>query len=123
LSDTFEHALENILKTDSRYHRDAYFFLYQALQFTVERAGKKRHVSGRELLEGIREFAIEKYGPTSRLVFEHWGVRETLDFGKIVFNLIGGGLLARTEEDSIDDFKNGYDFKEAFEDEYVWTTE
>jgi uncharacterized repeat protein (TIGR04138 family) len=33
---------------------------------------------------------------------------------EIVFNMVDHGLLSKTEQDSRDDFKGGYDFYEAF---------
>ncbi len=123
MCDEFERALREVLAADDRYHRDAYLFLFQALERTLSRLDERRHVTGGELLDGIREYAVVMYGPTSRLVFEHWGIRSTLDFGHIVFNLVRAGLLARTENDSLDDFREAFDFKKVFEDEYAWTTE
>lgn len=118
-----EDKLDRILAKDSRYRREAYLFLFQAVEFTVRRLEKRRHVSGQELLAGIRDYASHLYGPMSRLVFEHWGVRESLDFGRIVFSLVDHGLMAKTEDDSLDDFREGFDFKRVFEDEYSWTME
>lgn len=111
-------ALKEILRKDPRYKLEAYSFLMAALNFTVSRLPKPRHVTGQELLEGIREYGLEQFGPMTRTVFEHWGVKSTEDFGNIVFNLIDVGLLGRTEEDSIDDFKGVYDFNKAFDKDY-----
>jgi len=116
---TFEEGLEQILVRDPRYHRDAYFFVREALDHTQkmivkENRGELRHVSGQELLAGIREFAVVQFGPMVPTVFEEWGVRKCQDFGEIVFNMVETGLLAKTEKDSREDFKDGYDFDEAF---------
>jgi uncharacterized repeat protein (TIGR04138 family) len=115
----FDATLENILVKDSRYHRDAYLFVREALDFTQklilkENRGQVRHVSGQELLNGIRQFALQQFGPMVVTVFEEWGVKSCRDFGEIVFNMVEIGLLAKTEEDTRDDFQNGYDFDEAF---------
>lgn len=123
MSDDGEDRLDRVLQEDERYPRDAYIFLLRALDFTLKRLDEKRHISGQELLRGIRDYAAELYGPTARLVFEHWGVEDTLDFGNMVFNLVNHELLAKTESDSLDDFREGFDFKQVFEDEYAWTTE
>ena len=48
------------------------------------------------------------------MVFEHWGVKSTEDFGEIVFNMVNENLLYKTEGDSKEDFKGFYDFEEAF---------
>jgi uncharacterized repeat protein (TIGR04138 family) len=73
-----------------------------------------RHVSGQELLGGIRQFALEQFGPMAQTVFEDWGVRNCQDFGEIVFNMVEIGLLAKRDTDSREDFLAGYDFQEAF---------
>jgi uncharacterized repeat protein (TIGR04138 family) len=116
---SFEAALEKVLAKDPRYHRDAYAFVREALDYTQKRigranGGKLRHVTGQELLEGIREFALEQFGPMTLTVFEEWGIRQCSDFGEIVFNLIEAGVLSKTEKDSRADFAEGYDFEEAF---------
>jgi uncharacterized repeat protein (TIGR04138 family) len=116
---TFEETLEQILAKDPRYQRDAYLFLREALDYTQklvgkENGGKVRHVTGQELLDGIRQFALEQFGPMTLTVFEEWGVRKGSDFGEIVFNLLEIGLLAKTEKDDRADFQGGYDFEDAF---------
>ena len=77
--------------------------------------GEERHIGGRELLEGIRLFAADQFGPMAPLVFERWGVRSSEDFGEIVFNLVDAELLSRRPEDSRLDFVGGFDFDDAFE--------
>ena len=72
------------------------------------------HVSGQQLLEGIRAHALEQFGPLTLMVLEEWGVRRCEDFGELVFNMVENSLLGKTENDSRDDFKGGYDFNEAF---------
>jgi uncharacterized repeat protein (TIGR04138 family) len=129
---SFEQALEQIRAKDPRYARDAYLFLREALDHTQKIANKSaretrssradkpaeglpvRHVSGQELLDGIRTYALEQFGPMVLTVFEEWGIRSCADFGEIVFNMVEIGLLAKTDKDSREDFKNGYSFDEAF---------
>jgi uncharacterized repeat protein (TIGR04138 family) len=115
----FDEAVEQILAKDSRYTRDAYLFVREALDYTQRVVGKEtrgqiRHVSGQELLDGIRRFALNQFGPMVVTVFEEWGVHNCRDFGEIVFNMVESSLLAKTEKDTRDDFQNGYDFTEAF---------
>jgi len=114
----FLEVVEEIVAKDPRYKIEAYHFVMSALNYTQSKFDKPRHVSGRELLEGIREYGLELFGLMTRTVFENWGVRRTEDFGNIVFNMLGEGLLSKTDEDSIEDFKDGYDFKEAFDKGY-----
>jgi uncharacterized repeat protein (TIGR04138 family) len=47
-------------------------------------------------------------------VLEYWGVTNCVDFGEIVFNMIGAGLLGKTDKDRKEDFSGGYDFDEMF---------
>ena len=115
----FDEAVEQILARDSRYTRDAYVFVREALDYTQKVVGKEtrgaiRHVSGQELLDGIRRFALNQFGPMAVTVFEEWGVHNCRDFGEIVFNMLESSLLAKTERDTRDDFQNGYNFTEAF---------
>jgi uncharacterized repeat protein (TIGR04138 family) len=115
----FAEALDSIVASDPRYQRDAYVFLRDALDFTTKQQKKVkgvsvRHVTGPELLDGVRRYALKEFGPMVMTVFENWGIRSCEDIGNIVFNLIGAGVFGKTEEDSIEHFKNVYDFEEAF---------
>jgi len=89
-----------------------------ALDLTLRKLEKPRHISGRELLEGIKKLAEEEFGPMAKIVFEHWGIKNTEDFGHIVFNLVEAGIMSKTEEDSIEDFKDVFDFTKEFERKY-----
>lgn len=106
--------LEPVLNKDHRYKPEAYVFVREGLDHTVRKLEKPRHVSGQELLEGMREYALQEYGPVTKRVLSEWGINECVDFGNIVFNLVNEGLLGKTEEDSIEDFRGGYGFHEAF---------
>jgi len=115
----FAEALDSIVANDPRYHRDAYVFLRDALDYTTKQQKKTkgasvRHVAGPELLEGVRQYALKEFGPMVVTVLSYWGIRSCEDVGHMVFNLIGAGIFGKTEEDSIDDFKNVFDFQEAF---------
>jgi uncharacterized repeat protein (TIGR04138 family) len=109
-----EDLLQTILTRDPRYAAEAYAFVRSGLDYTVRRLEKPRHVSGQELLDGIREFALAEFGPMTQTVLNGWGIQRTEDIGEIVFNMVESGLLGKTEKDSRDDFSNGYDFDEAF---------
>jgi uncharacterized repeat protein (TIGR04138 family) len=117
---SFEEAIDQIAAQDPRYDREAYFFLREALDHTQKIMGKPpkknevRHVSGQQLLNGIREYALQQFGPMTMTVLEEWGIKCCLDFGEIVFNMVETKLLAKTEQDSREDFRNGYDFHDAF---------
>jgi len=114
-----EELLDPILKSDPRYTEQAYFFVRDALDHTVRQLEKHRHINGQELLGGIREYALKEYGPVTKRVLSEWGINECIDIGHIVFNLVNAGLLGKTEEDSLADFSDGYDFSEAFEQPFL----
>lgn len=109
-----EDILQTLLARDSRYTAESYAFVRAGLDYTVRRLDKPRHISGHELLDGIREFALSEFGPMTKTVLNGWGIRRTEDVGEIVFNMVESGLLGKTEKDSRADFANGYDFDEAF---------
>lgn len=115
---TYLRKIEKILVRHSQYKLEAYHFLLAALHHTVSQLKKPRHVSGKELLEGIRDYALEQYGPLARTVLSYWGVHETVDFGHIVFALVEAGILRKQPEDTIQDFEKVFDFKEAFDKGY-----
>ena len=77
-----------------------------------------RHVDGRQLCEGLREFALMNWGMLARTVLSRWNIRRTVDFGRIVFALVDNGHMQKTEEDTIEDFRDVYDFRTAFEADY-----
>ena len=122
----FTESLEKVLKEDPRYDREAYLFLRDALDYTIklrkrQKSDISRHVTGQELLEGVRRYAIEQFGPMVPTVFEAWNIHESLDVGRMVFNLIRVGIFGKTENDSMDDFRDGFDFHEAFVKPYLPT--
>jgi uncharacterized repeat protein (TIGR04138 family) len=111
---SLEERLKQVVARDGRYHINAYRFVYEALDYTVKQLEKKRHISGRELLEGLKNLAIEQFGGLAVMVFDVWGVRKTADFGEIVFNLVGADLMSRSEDDSREDFEGVYEFRDVF---------
>jgi uncharacterized repeat protein (TIGR04138 family) len=115
-----ESALLDLAQKHGRYRANAYKFVLDSVQFTVGRMSEKRHVTGRELLAGIRDLAIQAFGPMAKTVFEQWGVSRTEDFGHIVFQLVDAGLLGKTDRDKLSDFARGYDFNEAFVRNFDW---
>jgi uncharacterized repeat protein (TIGR04138 family) len=119
----FQEAVEQIAKRDSRYPEHAYFFLREALDFSLKLLNKPaqgagRHVSGQELLEGIRQYALQEYGPMAQTVLSQWGIKRCEDFGELVFNLVEAGVLGKTESDRKEDFTGGYEFETAFRKPY-----
>ncbi len=116
---SYNEALSQIVREDPRYDEHAYLFIREALDHTIQTLDKPvegpgRHVTGRELLEGIRQYALQEFGPMAHRVLAHWGVHTCEDIGEMVFNLVNKGILGKTENDSKKDFAGGYDFNDAF---------
>jgi len=115
----FEEAIKRIRAKDGRYDPEAYWLVRKGLDFTQDtlgrsRRGRSRHVSGQELLKGLRDYMLAQYGPMAMMLLEEWGVHSCKDFGEIVFNMIDSGLLGKTDKDSRADFEGVYDFFDAF---------
>jgi uncharacterized repeat protein (TIGR04138 family) len=125
------HPIAKLLKEDRRYKIDAYAFVFEALNFAHTQLGMgterpaeteegepedapketERHLTGQQLCEAIRQYALEQYGYMAKCVLNSWGVKSTSDFGEIVFNLIGIGQMRKTTEDRREDFNNVFDFE------------
>jgi uncharacterized repeat protein (TIGR04138 family) len=130
------HPLAELLRSDKRYHLDAYVFVFDALRYAHEQLGmgrspgsmddtvvadeteEDRHISGQQLCEAIRLYAMKQYGGLSKSVLNHWGVQTTGDFGEIVFNLIAIGQMRKTDNDRREDFDSVFDFCDAFRDSF-----
>ncbi len=122
--DSFSTAVDAIIAKDPRFAKGAYYFVRMGLDHTVKKIQKEKrarpknmpghHVSGRELLDGIRELAIEQYGPMAYTLFRRWGLSVSDNFGEIVFNLVEAKILGKTENDRQEDFNGGFSFEEAF---------
>ncbi len=116
----YHEQLKKVIAADPRYPEDAYDFVragvsHTGKQLKAEKTSVKRHhITGRQLLEGLRELALKEFGPLALEVLHEWGIDCTDDFGNIVFNLVNHKLLGASDEDSPDDFAKGYDFTEAF---------
>ncbi len=115
----FQGAVEKILTEDSRYDVEGYAFLRDALDATLKRRKKARkdasaNVSAADLLDGFRVHALHEFGPMAVTVLNYWGVRNCADIGHMVFNLVQSGVFAKTDEDTQESFRDGFDFEEAF---------
>ena len=124
-----DHPLAKLLQRDRRYHRDAYFFVFEALRYAQEHMGigepssgdedePERHVTGQQLCEAIRRYAVEQFGLMAKSVLNEWGVHNTGDFGEIVFNLIEIGQMKKTDTDRREDFENVFDFDDGLRDAF-----
>lgn len=114
---SFEEAVKRSTLEDPRYQAGAYDFVRDALHLAVKKfcqGDDKQHVSGQQLLEGVRDHALKEYGPMALTLLNQWGVRRGSDVGCIVYNLISVGYFGKSEGDSLDDFDGGYEFADAF---------
>lgn len=119
----FEEAVRAIRKKDGRFDADAYSFLRDALDYTVRKlrddeSEEHRHVSGPELLHGLREYTLKEFGPLSATVLENWGVSRCEDVGDMVFQLIEVGAFGKSDEDHPQDFSGVFDFDDAFREPF-----
>ena len=112
-----------------RFHQDAYQFLFAGLHHAQRRLNRSHdpdqdeseegsHISGYELLDGVRDLAQRQFGLLTQTVFRHWGIRSTADFGRMVFELIDRGEMKRTDRDQMSDFVDVYEFDEEFDRKY-----
>lgn len=120
-----ERTLQDVVEELNLYPAEAFDFVQRGLGCTVAKLygpnptpREHQHISGRQLCDGLREFALAQWGYLAGTVLRRWNIQSTMDFGRIVFALVESGLMQATDDDSIDDFKNVYDFKTAFEGEY-----
>lgn len=119
----FTEAVEHLSLQDPRYHRDAYYFVREALDHAVHlrkrQLGEAGHVTGQQICEGARQVALKQFGPMAMTVLEYWGVKSTEDFGELIWNLIDLGVFGKTDADSRKDFEAVYEFHEAFVKPYL----
>lgn len=118
----FHYAIHQAVEKDSRYHPLAYEFVRDALHVVVKHfcEGKEdQHVTGQQVLEGVRLHALEEYGPLAQTILEEWGIQRGEDVGNIVYNLIETSYFGKNEGDSIEDFSGGYEFASAFSKPYL----
>ncbi len=116
---SFSEALDQIVAKDPRYDREAYAFLRDALDFTIKKHRKTHKsevvdVSAADLLDGFRLYALKEFGPMAAAVLGYWGVRSCEDVGNLVFNLVEANVFSKTDRDTREAFRNGFDFDEAF---------
>lgn len=125
MSDSTEQLIE-LIKQDKRYHKEAYEFVWRALEFAQlkycadesEYEGEEAesmgpHVTGQQLCEAIRLYALDQFGLTAKSVLDHWGIHSTGDFGEIVYNMIRVGKMGKSDSDRREDFEDVYDFEEG----------
>ena len=120
----FEQSVLSIIKRDKRFDPHAYFFLKDALDFTLKRiaednGGQSRHVSGPELLQGFRDCALEQFGPMAATLMTEWGVRKCQDVGDMVFHLIEEQVFGKQDSDCREDISECFDFEESLVSPFI----
>jgi uncharacterized repeat protein (TIGR04138 family) len=117
-AETEEDKLNGLLKSDSRFKREAYRFVQESLEFTRRKLTRRGHVTGRELAEGVRDLAVERFGLLAKTVLNEWGIRATGNIGDIVYNMIEAKIMVKQDSDSREDFEDVYDFEGTFQIEF-----
>ena len=123
MQQTEKKTLEQVAEECGRYSIDAFEFVRHGLNYTVQKVhGDTKnkpeiecHVTGKQLSEGLRDYAIRRYGVMAGAALRHWGIRRTSDFGKIVYVMVESRLMQKTEQDDLRDFEGVFDFDKAFE--------
>ena len=112
--------MEEVIRQDGRYPPDAFAFLHESLAKAVRDAHGEtpaegqHHVAGKQICIAARDLAIERWGLLATAVLKRWNIRATIDFGNMVYLLIQHNVMHKTDEDSLEDFRDVYDFREAF---------
>jgi uncharacterized repeat protein (TIGR04138 family) len=116
----FNAAVRRICERDKRFVPALYFFVRHGLDYLVKKRAEEsqqaagtphQHISGRQLLEGLREYALSEYGPAAYALLTRWGIQKSSDFGDIVFSLIAENMLGKSPNDRREDFDNGFDLE------------
>jgi uncharacterized repeat protein (TIGR04138 family) len=115
-----DRMLDRLREQYPQFHESAYTFVLASLHHVIQHLPEPRHISGAELAEGVRDLAVDRFGPMARTVLEHWGITSTRDVGAIVFALVEHGVLIREDDDVLEDFEDVFDFDQAFQQEYPW---
>ena len=121
MADEPKKPMEEVIREDGRYPPEAYAFLHEGLIRAVEAVHGEdipaagRHVTGRELCTALRDLALEKWGMLAPTVLKRWNIRGTIDFGNMVYLLVDSGHWGKRPEDSLEDFRDVYDFQTAFD--------
>ncbi|HEX5442733.1 MAG TPA: Minf_1886 family protein [Pirellulales bacterium] len=134
--------IKQLVRDDSRYKFEAYAFVFESLNYAQKELGMgavkptepttdeplsevtseseiegspERHLTGQQLCEASRRYALEQYGYMAKCVLNSWGIFQTGDLGEIVFNLIRAGQMKKTKDDRREDFDDVFDFDAALE--------
>jgi len=129
------HPISQVLKEDKRYKLEAYEFVRDSLSYAQEVMGLgvsddrqegesqavERHLTGQQLCEASRRYALEQYGLMAKTVLKSWGIHGTTDLGEIVYNLIRIDMMKKSEHDRREDFDEVFDFDQGFDQKFEFT--
>ena len=125
--------LMKLVESDSRYKLDAYLFVRDGLTYAQEvlqigteeaesasppREEKEKHLTGQQLCQALRQYALDQYGYMAKTVLNSWGLHSTGDFGEVVYNMISEKLMKKSETDRREDFDNVFDFEESLQQSF-----
>jgi uncharacterized repeat protein (TIGR04138 family) len=97
--------LPAIAQRDGRFDVEAFRLVTAGLRRGIELAGKSgaageaRHLAADELVEGVCDLAVERYGTLADLVLAGWRLRTGAEIGDIVWRLIAAGVLRASPGD------------------------
>ena len=117
-----DEIMDHLKRQYPQFHEDAYLFLLSAFEDFLQVFGENRQLEGKELAHGVRQLALQRFGPMAKTVLEHWGINRTEDLGDIVYALIDCGILVRESGDCMEDFCDVFDCVEVFEKNYPWNS-
>jgi uncharacterized repeat protein (TIGR04138 family) len=119
-------TLHDVISELGLYPLEAFEFVQKGLAYTVNKthgpadeSKTNRHISGQQLCAGLRDYALMQWGMLAGTVLRRWNLNCTYDFGRIVFALIDAGFMQKTPQDTIEDFRAVYEFKDAFDSGYT----
>jgi len=129
MTDPTHKKLHEVIRKDGRYPFEAFAFLQEGLTRAVQTAHgneaigdpkRPHHVSGQQLCCALRDEAVERWGLLAGTVLKRWNIHATIDFGNMVYLLVNNDLMHKTDEDSLEDFRDVYDFAKAFGSEQAF---
>ncbi|MFM8173636.1 MAG: Minf_1886 family protein [Pirellulaceae bacterium] len=121
------HPIIELLQQDHRYPLESYQFVREGLAYAQQvmkmppegGAGSEpegeHHLTGQQLCEAIRHYAVDQFGYLAKTVLNHWNIYSTSDFGEIVYNLIRIKQMKKSKSDRREDFDDVYPFEGAFQ--------
>jgi uncharacterized repeat protein (TIGR04138 family) len=105
--------IQELARLDGRFDAQAFGFIGEGLRHAAKLYGKdapgcaERHLTATQLVEGVLELAVERFGMLAELVLRSWGVKRSEDVGSITFLFIEHGIFSKQPSDRLEDFSGG----------------